>query len=124
EDLADRWGVEFRPAPNRADGVALEPLTVAAAADAEDRFALAELGFEVQAVDESVLNRGFDWSGVDALYVGRRLSVGGLDPEARAALHDFVDSGAGVVGQGVHGAELNRALDLLEVRAVRGTEEA
>ncbi|MGW8375071.1 M14 family zinc carboxypeptidase [Streptomyces sp. ODS28] len=114
--VAERHGVEFGATRERGTGV-LRRTRIAAAASPGELFALREMGFEVRPVSTSVLNKGFDWSKADALYVSSGLDHEKLTPAARAA---FEKSGAGVVGGGAQGAAFNKAAGLLPVTAVGG----
>ncbi|MEE1753344.1 M14 family zinc carboxypeptidase [Streptomyces sp. SP18CS02] len=118
--LADRLGVRFEPARKRGT-VPLRRTRVAAATTAGERFALAEMGFEVLPVSTAALNAGFDWSKADVLYVSAGLDHDALTPAARAAFHA---SGVGVVGLGADGAAFNTAAKLLPVKAVEGNGDA
>jgi hypothetical protein len=121
-ELADRYGVQFRRAS--APGTApLRPLTVAAAAAADELFTLRELAFDTIAVSTSTLNAGFDWTGVDVLFVSSGLVYGNLTDDARAALDEFLARG-GVVTRGATGAAFNQAASLLTATAVAGREDA
>ena len=111
------------------DGIAGEPVPpsariVGVAGTAEERWAFAEMGLTVQPVSTSTLNAGLDLSRLDALYVSSGLSWRELGPDARAELRAFVQGGGGVVGRGPVGAELNDALDLLDVTVVTGRGDA
>jgi len=122
-ELADRFGVVFRAASGLT-GTPLEETLVAAAAPADELFALAEMGFEVQQVSTSTLNAGFDWSGVDTLFVSSGLSYNGLTPTARDAFDAFLESGGGVVTRGGTGAGFNSQADLLTATRVAGRPDA
>jgi hypothetical protein len=112
--LADRYGVAFRAAGAGAEGAALAgPPTVAVAGSADEVFTLDEMGFELRPVSTSVLNAGFDWSGVDVLYVGSGLVYADLDADARAGLDAFLVEG-GVVARGTTGARFNEQAGLLD----------
>jgi zinc carboxypeptidase len=119
---ADRYGVRF----GRASGPGTAPLrklTIAAAASNDDLFSLQEMGFTVRPVSTAVLNSGFDWSGVDVLYVSSGLSYTGLNAPARAALDAFLADG-GVVARGSTGASFNGAAGLLTTIPVAGRSDA
>lgn len=122
-DLADRFGVVFGAA-SEAGGTPLEETVVAAAAPADELFALAEMGFDVRQVSTTMLNNGFDWSGVDTLFVSAGLSYNTLTPQARADLTDFLESGGGVVTRGATGAAFNQDADLLDASRVPGRRDA
>jgi hypothetical protein len=121
-ELADRYGVRFGRAAGSGT-LALRPVTVAAAAAADELFTLRELGFGVVPVSAATLNAGFDWTGVDALYVASGLVYGDLTGEARAALDEFLARG-GVVTRGATGAAFNQAAGLLAATAVAGRDDA
>jgi hypothetical protein len=122
--LADRHGVTFAAAGQAAPaGTPMRTVTVAAAAAADEVFTLRELGFDLRAVSTAVLNAGFDWSGVDVLFVSSGLNYAGLNPGARTALDAFLARG-GVVTRGEAGAAFNSAAGLLTARAVPGREDA
>ncbi|MGC0332213.1 hypothetical protein RKD23_005203 [Streptomyces sp. SAI-170] len=105
-------------------GTALHRTRVAAAVTAGELFALREMGFEVTPVSTAVLNAGFDWSGVDVLFVSAGLDHGALTPAARGALEAFLAAGHGLVGRGAVGAELSAATGLLKAHAVEGNGDA
>ncbi|REE94843.1 M14 family zinc carboxypeptidase [Thermomonospora umbrina] len=120
--VADRHGVRFAEATVK--GVApLRGLTVAAAGSGDDLFGLQEMGFTVKPVSTAVLNAGFDWNGVDVLYVSSGLNHGQLNEAARTALDAFLAKG-GVVTRGSTGASFNSAAGLLTVTAVAGRTDA
>jgi hypothetical protein len=121
--LADRYGVTFTAAPPGAAGPALPRVVVAAAAAADEVFALRSLGFEVRPVSTAVLNAGFDLSGVRVLFVSAGLSYTGLNPAARAAVDAFLATGA-VVTRGSTGARFNADAGLLPAVAVAGRTDA
>ncbi|WP_084773380.1 M14 family zinc carboxypeptidase [Nonomuraea candida] len=120
--VADRHGVAFTPA-RTGSGVPLAPVRVAAAASADELFTLRELGFTVTPVSTRVLDGGFDWSGIDVLYVSSGLDHAALGPAARAALEAFLATG-GVVTRGETGAAFNASAGLLTVTTVAGREDA
>ncbi|WP_190122042.1 M14 family zinc carboxypeptidase [Streptomyces inusitatus] len=118
--VAERFSVVFDSTKER--GVApLERTRVAAAGTAGEQFALREMGFDVVPVSTAILNAGFDWRGVDALFVSTGLSHAALTPAARDA---FRDSGVAVVGLGADGAALTGAAGLLQATAVEGNGDA
>lgn len=121
--LAERFGVVFREAGSTT-GTPIDETVVAAAAPADELFALKEMGFDVEQVSTSTLNAGFDWSGVDTLYVSTGLSYSALNEEARAAFDEFLESGGGVVGRGGTGATFNSGADLLQATRVAGRPDA
>ncbi|GAA4049623.1 M14 family zinc carboxypeptidase [Streptomyces shaanxiensis] len=96
---------------------------VAAAVTPGELFALREMGFEVTPVSTDVLNAGFDWSSVDALFVSAGLDHDDLTPGARTALDAFLD-GHGLVGRGAGGAALGSATGLLAAKPVEGNGDA
>ncbi|MCL8013353.1 M14 family zinc carboxypeptidase [Streptomyces sp. AS02] len=96
---------------------------VAAAVTSGELFALREMNFEVTPVSTGVLNAGFDWSSVDALFVSTGLDHDGLTPGARTALDAFLD-GHGLVGRGATGAALGSATGLLAAKPVEGNGDA
>lgn len=120
--VADRYGVPFARAASTA-GTPLSPVRIAAALSADELFTLRELGFAVTPVSTTVLNNGFDWSGIDVLYVSSGLSYGALNPAARTALDAFMTKG-GVVTRGGTGAAFNAAAGLLTATAVAGRSDA
>ncbi|WP_109473307.1 M14 family zinc carboxypeptidase [Ornithinimicrobium cavernae] len=124
EAAADSFGVTFGPAPDGASGAPVDEFVVAAAASPQERWALNEMGFEVREVSATVLNDGFDYSDVDALYVSSSaISWGSLDEEARNDLTGFLADGGGFVGRGLHGTRLNDELGLLGVTLERGRSD-
>ncbi|GGS94087.1 M14 family zinc carboxypeptidase [Streptomyces chromofuscus] len=104
-------------------GTPLTRVRVAAAVTSGELFALREMGFEVTPVSTAVLNAGFDWSGVEVLFVSAGLAYDDLNPAARRALDDFLD-GHGLVGRGAAGAALNADAGLLPVKPVEGNGDA
>ncbi|MEV7997097.1 peptidase M28, partial [Streptomyces sp. NPDC086077] len=104
-------------------GTPLTRVRVAAAVTSGELFALREMGFEVTPVSAGVLNAGFDWSGVNVLFVSAGLAYDDLNPAARQALGRFLD-GHGLVGRGAAGAELNAGAGLLPVKPVEGNGDA
>ncbi|MFJ4470887.1 M14 family zinc carboxypeptidase [Streptomyces sp. NPDC089424] len=104
-------------------GTGLTRVRVAAAVTSGELFALREMGFEVTPVSAGVLNAGFDWSGVDVLFVSAGLAYDDLNPAARQALGRFLD-GHGLVGRGAVGAEFNAGAGLLPVKPVEGNGDA
>ncbi|SEG80150.1 Zinc carboxypeptidase [Thermomonospora echinospora] len=120
--VADRYGVQFTKAAGK--GVApLRKLNVAAAGSADDVYTLQEMGFTVTPVSTATLNAGFDWSGVDVLYVSSGLNYAQLNEAARTALNGFLARG-GVVTRGSTGATFNSAAGLLTATAVAGRSDA
>jgi hypothetical protein len=122
-DVADRYGVVLRAAGS-IGGTPMEETVIAAAAPADELFALAEMGFTVQQVSTATLNSGFDWTGVDTLFVSSGLSYAALTPQARADLTAFLQSGGGVVTRGATGATFNQAAGLLVASRVAGRPDA
>ncbi|MFE6621243.1 M14 family zinc carboxypeptidase [Streptomyces sp. NPDC057740] len=121
-EAARRYGVAFHA--TRLTGTApLHRTRVAAAVTAGELFALREMNFEVTPVSTDVLNAGFDWSSVDALFVSVGLEYGDLTAPARTALDSFL-TGHGLVGRGLTGAELGTAAGLLAVKPVEGNGDA
>lgn len=104
-------------------GTPLTRVRVAAAVTPGELFALREMGFEVTPVSAGVLNAGFDWSGVNVLFVSAGLAYDDLNPAARQALGRFLDE-HGLVGRGAAGAELNAGAGLLAVKPVEGDGDA
>ncbi|WP_114907209.1 M14 family zinc carboxypeptidase [Ornithinimicrobium murale] len=124
EAAANSFGVAFSPAPDGASGTPVEEFVVAAAASSQERWALGEMGFEVREVNATVLNEGFDYSDVDALYVSNSsISWSSLDEEARNDMTSFLSDGGGLVGRGTQGARLNEDLGLLDVTLERGRSD-
>ena len=122
--LADRHVVTFAVADDDASaGAPMRTVTIAAAAAADEVFTLRELGFGIRPVSTAVLNAGFDWSGVDVLFVSSGLNYARLNPAARAALDAFLGRG-GVITRGETGAAFNSAAGLLSARTVVGREDA
>ncbi|PRY00475.1 M14 family zinc carboxypeptidase [Allonocardiopsis opalescens] len=122
EEAADRYGVRFAAAEN-AGARPLQAVTVAAAASADELFTLREMGFEVVPASTTILNGGFDWSGIDTLYVSSGLDYNRLNAQARAALDAYLERG-GTVTRGSTGAAFNAAAGLLEVTAQAGRADA
>jgi len=117
--LALRLGVRFTAAPAGAGGTVLRRPVVAAAAAADELFALRQMGFDVRPVSTAILNAGFDLSTVDVLYVSAGLIYPQLTLPARAAVDAFLARG-GVVTRGATGARFNADAALLPVTAVAG----
>ncbi|GIJ49455.1 hypothetical protein Val02_63410 [Virgisporangium aliadipatigenens] len=122
ETVADRYGVRFTRAQG-PPGNALKRPVIAAAAAADELFALRRMGFEVRPVSTALLNGGFDLTGVDVLYVSAGLSYAALNPTARGALDAFLGRGA-VITRGATGAAFNAAAGLLPVTATAGRGDA
>lgn len=122
--VARDHGVRLTSAPVAAAGQPLTRLRVGVAGTPQELWAFAEMDVVTQPLSTASLNDGLDLSGLDALYVSDGLRWGDLDAEARAELRSFVADGGGIVGRGSAGAELNDALDLLEVTAVAGRTDA
>jgi hypothetical protein len=120
--VTERFGVRFTAAPDTT-GTPLAPVTVAAAAAADELKVLRDLGFDVRPVSTAVLNGGYDWSGVDVLFVSSGLTYNSLNTAARAALQQFLTTG-GVVTRGFTGATFNSQAGLLTTTAVRGRTDA
>ncbi|TDC09048.1 peptidase M28 [Nonomuraea longispora] len=120
--VSDRYGVRFARATS-THGTPLPRVRIAAAASADELFTLRELGFDVTPVSTAVLNEGFDWSGIDVLFVSSGLNHQALDAEARTALDAFLATG-GVVARGGTGAAFNAAAGLLTATAVAGRGDA
>lgn len=123
-DVASALGATFTPAPDGASGPVVDELVIAAAAPPEERWALDEMGFEVRRVNTTVLNDGFDYTDVDALYLSSDLNWSGLEDRARNDMTRFVRNGGGLVGVGQTGAEVNEQMGLLEVTAHEGPRPA
>ncbi|MBC6462257.1 peptidase M28 [Actinomadura sp. HBU206391] len=120
--MADRYGVRFTRAT--APGTTpLRTLTIAAAGSSDDLYSLQEMGFTVKTISTATLNAGFDWSGVDVLYVASGLNHGQLGEAARAGLNEFLARG-GVVTRGATGAAFNTAAGLLTATPVAGRGDA
>ncbi|HEX2313870.1 MAG TPA: M14 family zinc carboxypeptidase [Thermomonospora sp.] len=120
--VADRYGVRF--AQTSAKGVRpLRRLTVAAAASSDDLFSLQEMGFTVRPVSTTALNDGFDWNGVDVLFVSSGLDHAQLNEAARTRLNAFLAKG-GVVARGTAGTAFNSAAGLLTATTVAGRGDA
>ncbi|XKK39533.1 hypothetical protein HFP72_00790 [Nocardiopsis sp. ARC36] len=115
ERVSDRHGAVFAEA--------LSAPTVAVAGAADELFTLDRMGFDVEPVSTRVLNDGFDWTGVDVLYVSSWLVHADLDAEARADLDAFLEHG-GVVGRGPTGARFNDQAGLLDVVRHAGRPDA
>lgn len=120
-EVAERYGVRFTTA--KAGGVALQRKVVAAAVSADELQVLRESGFDVRTISTAVLNAGFDWSRIDALYVGAGLNYGQLNPTAKAGLDEFLKRG-GVVTRGATGSRFNVDAKLLQATPVAGWEDA
>ncbi|MEU6222982.1 M14 family zinc carboxypeptidase [Streptomyces sp. NPDC047042] len=109
----------------KATGTAdLRRTRVAAAVTPGELFALREMNFEVTPVSTAVLNAGFDWSGVEVLFVSQGVAYEGLNPAARTALDAFLGSRGLLVGRGAAGAALNSAAGLPAAKAVEGNGDA
>ncbi|MGW0736908.1 M14 family zinc carboxypeptidase [Streptomyces sp. NPDC002851] len=105
-------------------GLDTDGARVAVAAAPGELFALREMGFEAEPVSTAVLNEGFDWSGVAALYVSGGLDHRKLGKKARAALDAFLADGGRVVARGASGAAFNTEAGLLAAKAVAGNGDA
>ncbi|WP_256838400.1 M14 family zinc carboxypeptidase [Ornithinimicrobium faecis] len=124
ESTADAFGVTFTAAPDGEGGTPVDEMVVAAAASSDELWALNEMGFEVREVNAAVLNDGFDYSDVDALYVSTSaVAWSSLEDSARNDLASFLRNGGGLVGRGHNGANLNNELDLLDVTLERGRSD-
>ncbi|QFG67762.1 M14 family zinc carboxypeptidase [Ornithinimicrobium pratense] len=125
-NVTEVHGVILEQAPADAAGEPLAPSArvVGVAGTAEERWAFAEMGLTVEPISTRSLNAGLDLSGLDALYVSSGMSWRELGPGARAELRAFVEAGGGFVGRGSVGAEINDALDLLDVAVVPGRADA
>ncbi|MGI5505211.1 M14 family zinc carboxypeptidase [Lentzea sp. CA-135723] len=121
KEVADRYGVRFTAA--KPGGQPLQRKTIAAAVSADELQVLRESGFDVRTISTAVLNAGFDWSRIDALYVGSGLSYAGLNATAKAALDEFLKRG-GVVTRGATGSRFNSDAKLLQATATAGWEDA
>jgi hypothetical protein len=121
KEVADRYGVRFTTA--EPGGVALQRKVVAAAVSADELQVLRESGFEIRTISTAVLNAGFDWSRIDALYVGAGLNHSQLNATAKAALDEFLKRG-GVVTRGATGSRFNTDAKLLQATPVAGWEDA
>ena len=113
-ETAASFGVVLTAAPTDAGGGVIEEFVVAAAAPSTEVWALEEMGFEVRPVSATILNDGFDYSDVDALYVSSTLAPS-LNDAALNDMASFLRKGGGLVGRGRPGAGLNDSLDLLDV---------
>jgi hypothetical protein len=122
-EVADRFGVTLTAAGD-GSGVSLESTTVAAAAPADEQFALREMGFTVVPLSTAVANAGFDWSQVDALYVSSGLVWNSMNAGARTAFQAWLADGGAVVGRGGTGATFNAQAGLLQVTRVAGRGDA
>lgn len=122
-DLADKYGVVFTAAAG-SDGAKLSQLTVAAAGSADDIYTLRELGFDVRPVSTATLNTGFDWSGIDVLYVSSGLRYSQLNANAKRGVDAFLASGGGVVATDATGATFNAEAGLLTATTVAGRSDA
>ncbi|MGW1716144.1 M14 family zinc carboxypeptidase [Streptomyces sp. NPDC002156] len=120
--VARTYDVAF-DATKAAGTTALRRTRVAAAVTPGELFALREMNFEVTPVSTDVLNAGFDWSGMDVLFVSQGVQYEGLNTAARTALDAFLDS-RGLVGRGATGAALNSAAGVLAAKAVEGNGDA
>ncbi|OJF09724.1 M14 family zinc carboxypeptidase [Couchioplanes caeruleus] len=121
--VAERFGVRFSVAPRGSAGTPLRKPVIAAAAAADELFALREMGFEVRPVSTALLNDGAGLTGVDALVVSSGLSYGQLNPAAKAAVDALLARG-GVVTRGATGAAFNAAAGLLPATAVAARGDA
>ncbi len=122
EQVAQTYGVVLRAADGAA-GRSVESVVVAAAASADELFALAEMGFEVRPVNNTTA-ASFDWSSVDVLYASTGLSATGMGATAQAALRAWLDDGGALVGRGTTAANLNRDFGLLTATRVAGRTDA
>jgi hypothetical protein len=116
-------GVVLTPTGS-ATGAELESMDIAVAASPGERWALGEMGFAVTPVTTSALNAGFDWTGIETLYVSSGLSYAGLNPAARADLTEFLAGGGGIVARGSSGTAFHADLDALEVTTRAGRSDA
>ncbi|WP_045744202.1 M14 family zinc carboxypeptidase [Actinoplanes rectilineatus] len=121
--LAKTFGVRFTAASPDSPGTPLARPVIAAAASADELFALAEMGFAVRTVSTATLNAGATLSGVDTLIVSAGLSYTALNAAARAEMDTFLARG-GVVTRGGTGAAFNAAAGLLPATAVAGRGDA
>ncbi|GHH45808.1 M14 family zinc carboxypeptidase [Lentzea cavernae] len=121
KEVADRYGVRFTSA--KPGGQALQRKVIAAAVSADELQVLRESGFDVRTISTAVLNAGFDWSRIDALYVGAGLNHGQLNAAAKASLDEFLKRG-GVVTRGATGSRFNTDAKLLQATPVAGWEDA
>lgn len=121
--VVQEHGVTLTPAET-TEGTALQSLHIAAAAPPAEQWALQEMGLQVTAVSAESLNEGFDWAGVDTLYVASGLRWADLDEAARADLTAYLGDGGGLVARGSDGKTLNEALEILDVSAQPGRSEA
>ncbi|MBT2422592.1 peptidase M28 [Streptomyces sp. ISL-22] len=121
-DAARAYDVAFR-STKLTGTTPVHRTRVAAAVTPGELFALREMNFEVTPVSTAVLNAGFDWSSVDALFVSAGLDHDDLNAAARTALDAFLDN-HGLVGRGATGAALNSAAGLLAAKPVEGNGDA
>ncbi|MBA2696624.1 MAG: peptidase M28, partial [Actinobacteria bacterium] len=122
--VAREHGVLLSGTQTDDDGAGLERLQVAAAAPATELWALQEMGLDVTPISTESLNEGFDWAGIDTLYVSADLRWDSLDADAQSRLTAYLGDGGGLVARGGTGTALNEALDLLDVTTVAGPSQA
>ena len=127
--LATDLGVDLVPVkPGRAPSATpVAGVRVAAAAAADEVFALRAMGFDVTVVTTAGFNAGtYRFSDFDALYVE---SANGLNPAqltggAATDLGAFLAGGGTVVGQGAGGVSFNTRAGLLPVTATAARGDA
>lgn len=124
EQVTRQHGVELAPADASRGTPLVDPVQVAVAAGAQEQWALGEMGFEIVPISSATLNKGFDWSTIDTLYVSSRLHWRDLDQTAQEGLTKFLADGGGLVARGPAGTALNEALDVLEVTPQTGRADA
>lgn len=118
---ANAFGVVFTSAPVGAAGTPVgDEFVVAAAAPQTEQWALEEMGFQVRPISATVLNDGFSYADIDAVYVSSGLSWNALNETARDDLTSFLANGGGYVGKGLNGTRLNDSLDLLDLTFEQG----
>ncbi|WP_017536003.1 M14 family zinc carboxypeptidase [Nocardiopsis alba] len=121
-EVADRRGAVFTTVDREAEGPVVGGVRLAAAAAADEVLTLGELGFDVETVSTAVLDDGFDWSGIDVLYVSSGLVYDDLGERARADLDAFLERG-GVVARGSAGARFNAQAGLLDATRREGRSD-
>ncbi|GAB3699161.1 M14 family zinc carboxypeptidase [Nocardiopsis oceani] len=129
-EAADAHGAVFHgasaednAAPADSAGPVLDTVKLAVAGAADEVHTFGELGFDVETVSTSVLDDGFDWSGIDVLYVSSGLVYSDLTEDARTDLDAFLETG-GVVARGETGARFNDEAGLLEAERKDGRSDA
>jgi hypothetical protein len=123
--LASAEGLDFVAATAPSGAEPVEDVEIAAAASADERFVLDELGFQVDRISTDGLNGGAQLDGYDALYVSvYDAKRSPLNAAAKQEVQDFRAAGGGVVGRGSQGADFNADAAILDVDHTVGPEDA